>query len=181
MMKNDEIDVNKLKKKIQELNLELDKKNQEINLYLDKINDHEEELMKFHELISETPSTEDIKKMIENKFDFELKEKDREIRDLKNRMGFLRQEKIILQRDFEELRKKSMPSAKSIEEIKEKQRSIDYVLNLETSIKELRKKLYTHEIIMENLKEELNKKEETIENLNLTINLDTSGLSKILI
>ncbi|MFX1329216.1 MAG: hypothetical protein ACFE91_13895, partial [Promethearchaeota archaeon] len=93
-MKDDDSNLNRLKIQRDKFDLELDKKDQEIILYLDKINDLEEELMKLHELISKTPSNESIVKMIESKFIFELKEKEREIRDLKNRMGFLRQEKV---------------------------------------------------------------------------------------
>ncbi|MFX0036238.1 MAG: hypothetical protein ACFE9I_11435 [Candidatus Hermodarchaeota archaeon] len=168
-MKDDDSNLNRLKIQRDKFDLELDKKDQEIILYLDKINDLEEELMKLHELISKTPSNESIVKMIESKFIFELKEKEREIRDLKNRMGFLRQEKVILQRELEEFKKISIPSAKSIEEVRQRQDSVDYILNLESEINELRKELYTHEIIMGNLKKELEKKEDRIKSLNLNI------------
>ncbi len=168
-MKDDDSNLNRLKIQKDKFDLELDKKDQEIILYLDKINDLEEELMKLHEIISKTPSNESIVKMIESKFIFELKEKEREIRDLKNRMGFLRQEKVILQRELEEFKKSSIPSAKSIEEVRQRQDSVDYILNLESTINELRKELYTQEIIMGNLKKELEKKEEQIKSLNLNI------------
>jgi len=168
-MNDEDSDLNRLKIQMNKLNLELDKKDQEITLYLDKMHDYEEELMKLHELISKTHSEENVIKIIESKFNFELKEKEREIRDLKNRMGFLRQEKVIIQRELEEFKKKTGPSVKSIEEIRQEQNSIDYILNLETATKDLRKKLYTQEIIISNLKKELEKKEEQIRNLNLSI------------
>ncbi|MFX0152885.1 MAG: hypothetical protein ACFE9Q_00010 [Candidatus Hodarchaeota archaeon] len=168
-MKDDDNNLNRLKIQRDKFDLELDKKDQEIIQYLDKINDLEEELMKLHEIISKTPSNETIVKTIESKFNFELKEKEREIRDLKNRMGFLRQEKVILQRELEEFKKISVPSAKSIEEVRQRQESVDYILNLESTINDLRKKLYTQEIIMGNLKKELEKKEDRIKSLNLNI------------
>ncbi len=168
-MQDDDGDAGLLKNQIRKLNFEIDKKNQEINLYLDKIHDYEEELMKLQQLILKTPSQEGVLKIIDSKFTFELKEKEREIRDLKNRMGFLRQEKINLQRELGEFKKISKPSAKSIEEIREKQKLVDDLLNLETLTKELRKKLYTQEIITGNLRKEIEGKEEDIKQLNLTV------------
>ena len=167
-MNDDDSDLNRLKIQQEKLNLELDKKDQEITLYLDKIQDYEEELIKLNELISKTHSEENIEKIIESKFKFELKEKETEIRDLKNRMGFLRQEKIIIQRELEEFKKKGGVPVKSIEIIRQEQDSVNYILNLETEIKDLRKKLFKQEIIMRNLKKELEKKEEEIKNLNLS-------------
>lgn len=168
-MQDDDGNADLLKNQIRKLNFEIDKKNQEINLYLDKIHDYEEELMELHELISKTPSQENVLKLIESKFTFELKEKEKEIRDLKNRMGFLRQEKTSLQRDLEEIKITSKSSAKSIEEIREEQKFVKILLNLETLTKELRKKLYMQEIIMGNLKKEIEEKEKDIKYLNLTI------------
>ncbi len=168
-MKDDESDLHLLKNQIRKLNLELDKKNQEINGYLEKIHDNEEELMELHELISKIPSQENIQKIIESKFSFELKEKEREIRDLKNRMGFLRQEKITFQRELEEFKKRSRSSAISIEEIREKEKYINKLLNLETVINDLRKKLYRQEILIKTLKKDIGEKEEQIKNLNLNV------------
>ncbi|MFX1572392.1 MAG: hypothetical protein ACFFB0_06555 [Promethearchaeota archaeon] len=162
-------DVELLKSQINKLNFEINKKNQEINLYLDKLNDYEEELMKLHELISKTPPHIDIEKIIEAKFNFELKDKEREIRDLKNRMGFLRQEKINFQRELSEFKKKSKPSKESIEEIREKQNLINALLNRESLTNELRKKLYTQEIITGNLRKEIEGKDDEIEYLKLLI------------
>ena len=99
-MSNDENDFDLLKKQIGKLNLEIEKKNTELADYLEKIQDNEEEIMKLHELISKTPSQENIQEAIELRTKFELKEKDREIRDLKNRMGFLRREMIQYQKVF---------------------------------------------------------------------------------
>ena len=168
-MKDDESDLHLLKNQIRKLNFELDKKNQEINGYLEKIHDNEEELMELHELISKIPSQENIQKIIESKFSFELKEKEREIRDLKNRMGFLRQEKITFQRELEEFKKRSRSSAISIEEIREKEKYINKLLNLETVINDLRKKLYRQEILIKTLKKDIGEKEEQIKNLNLNV------------
>ncbi|UCC20077.1 MAG: hypothetical protein JSV62_01995 [Promethearchaeota archaeon] len=168
-MKEGESNLNMLKSQIHKLKLELAKKDQEINSYYEKIHDNEEELMKLHELISKTPSQENYQKLIETKFNFELREKEREIRDLKNRMGFLRQEKTTLQRELEELKNRNNSSALSIEVIRENQRKINQLLNLETLTVELRKELYMQETLLRNFKKEIAKKNEQIKHLNLTV------------
>ncbi|MFX1302898.1 MAG: hypothetical protein ACFFBV_12340 [Promethearchaeota archaeon] len=167
-MKDDESILNSLKSQIHKLKLELDKKNQEINIYNEKIHDNEEELMKLHEFISKTPSQATFQKIIETKYSFELKEKEREIRDLKNRMGFLRQEKNAFQRELEELKKRNKSSALSVEEIRENQKKINDLLSLENLAIELRKELYMQEILLGNFKKEIVKKDKQIKNLNLT-------------
>ncbi len=175
-MNEDETDVYLLKSQIRKLNLDLDKKNQEINMYLEKIHDNEDELMELHELISKTPSQENYQNIIDSKLNFELKEKEREIRDLKNRMGFLRQEKTIAQRELEEFKKSSKSSAMSIEKIRKEEKYTQDLLNLETLIKELRKKLYIQEILIGNIKNEIGEKEKHINNLNLIVGELNKGL-----
>jgi len=140
-MMDDASNLNLLKSQIRKLKSELVKKDQELNSYSEKIQDNEEELMKLHELISKRPYQENFQKIIETKFSFELREKEREIRDIKNRMGFLRQEKNTFQRELEEIKKTNKSSALSVEEIRENQKKINDLLNLETLVIELRKKL----------------------------------------
>ena len=162
-------ELNLLKNQIQKSNLELEKKNMEINGYIDKIQIIEDELLEYHDIISKAPSQEKKQKIIDTKFSFELKEKEREIRDLKNSMGFLRKEKIFAQRELEEFKRISEISAMSIEEIREKEKLISNVLNFETLTNELRKKLYKQEIIMRNFKKEIGEKKEQIKRLNLMV------------
>lgn len=175
-MNEDENDVHLLKNQIRKLNLDLDNKNQEINMYLEKIQDNEDELMELHELISKTPSQENYQNIIDSKLKFELKEKDREIRDLKNRMGYLRQEKIMVQRELEEIRKSSKSSAMSIEKIREEEKYAKDLLNLETLNNDLRRKLYMQEILIGKLKDEIGEKEKHINNLNLIVRELNQGL-----
>ena len=162
-------ELNLLKNQIRKSNLELEKKNVEINGYIEKIQLIEDELLEYHEIISKAPSQEKKQKIMDTKFSFELKEKEREIRDLKNSMGFLRKEKIFAQRELEEFKRISETSAMSIEEIREKEKLISNVLNFETLTNELRKKLYQQEIIMRNFKTEMGEKKEQIERLNLMV------------
>ncbi len=84
-------------------------------------------------------------------------------------MGFLRQEKISAQRELEEFKRASDSSAMSVEEIREKEKLISNVLNLETLTNELRKKVYNQEIIMRNFKKGIGEKEEQIKNLSLRV------------
>ena len=175
-MNEDENDLFMLKSQILKSNLDLDKKNQEINTYLERIHDNEEELMKLHELISKIPSQENYQSIIDSKLNFELKEKDREIRDLKNRMGYLRQEKIMVQRELEEIRKSSKSSAMSIEKIREEEKYAKDLLNLETLNNDLRRKLYMQEILIGKLKDEIGEKEKHVNNLNLIVRELNQGL-----
>ena len=175
-MGEDENELLLLKSQIRKLHLDLDKKNQEINLYLEKIHDNEEELMKLHELISKTSSQENYQKIIDSKLDFELKEKEREIRDLKNRMGFLRQEKTMAQSELEKFKISSKSSAMSIEKIREEEKYTKDLLNLETLTNELRRKLYMQEILIGKLKDEIGEKKSQINNLNLIISELNQGL-----
>jgi len=88
------MDEEKLLRKIQDLQSELDKKEIQINSYLDKIDGHEIEIMKYEEMFDENAPKSKIKKAKEEKLNLEIRAKDREIRELKDRMGFLRKEKI---------------------------------------------------------------------------------------
>jgi len=83
-----------LEKKISDLELELKKREKEITTYLDKIEDFEVEIMNYEEMFDEKTPKKKLKKALEEKLNLELSNKDREIRELKDRMGFLRMEKI---------------------------------------------------------------------------------------
>ena len=168
-MKEDESELNLLKNQIHKSNVEIEKKNVEINRYIEKIQNIEDELLEYHEIISKAPSQEKKQKIIETKFIFELKENEREIRELKNSIGFLRKEKISYQRELEEIKIISESSAMSVEEIREKEKLVNNMLNLETLTNELRKKVYKQEIIMRNFKKGIGEKEEQIKNLSLRV------------
>jgi chromosome segregation ATPase len=168
-MNDDDSKINFLKNQIRKLNLELEKKNIEINGYLEKIHDIEDELIELHGFMSKTPSQENFQKVFESKFKFEFREKEREIRDLKNRMGFLRKEKSAIQRELEVIKIISKSSAIPIEEVREKEKLAKDLLNLETLKIELRKQLYKQEIVSRNLRKGIGEKDEHIQQLTLTV------------
>jgi len=137
-----------LRKRINDLQLELSKKDNEINLYLDKIDGFEEEVMKYEEILNEKASKGKLKKGKEGKLNIELSVKDREIRDLKNRMGFLRKEKIGIQKKHDNLiRSTSNSSVISVEELREKDKPPLNIL-----LHELQEKLNKQESLIKRLK-----------------------------
>jgi len=158
-----------LRKKIKELQLELSKKDNEINLYLDKIDGFEEEIMKYEELFDEKAPKKKMKKAKEEKLNIELDAKDREIRELKNRMGFLRKEKMELQKTYDNLvRRTTNSSVINVEELREKDKPPLNIL-----LHELQDKLNKQESLIRRLKskdlgsdkynEKLREKDEKIE------------------
>ena len=138
----------KLLRKIQDLQAELDKKEIQIHAYLDKIDGHEVDIMKYEEMFDENAPKSKMKKAKEDKLNIELDVKDREIRELKDRMGFLRKEKIEIQKKFElEVKKNSNTSVISVEEIREKEKAPLNVL-----LQELQDKINKQESIIRRLK-----------------------------
>ena len=83
-----------LKEKIRELESELEKKERESHTYLDKIEQLEDMVMQLEAIIQEEDTGKKSKKAqaADVKFAYELAEKDKEIRELKNRMGHLRKD-----------------------------------------------------------------------------------------
>jgi len=137
-----------LLRKIQDLQSELDKKEIQINTYLDKIDGHEVDLMKFEQMFDEKAPKSKIKKAKEDKLNIEINARDREIRELKDRMGFLRKEKIDLQKKYElECKKNEETSVISVEEIREKEKAPLNVL-----LQELQDKINKQESMIRRLK-----------------------------
>ena len=138
----------KLLRKIQDLQSELEKKDIEINSYLDKIDGHEVEIMKYEQMFDENAPKSKIKKAKEEKLNIELAAKDREIRELKDRMGFLRKEKINLQKKYElECKKNTETSVISVEELRKKDKAPLNVL-----LQELQDKIKKQESMIRRLK-----------------------------
>jgi len=137
-----------LLRKIQELQAELDERNIQLDSLLDKIDDHEIEIMKYQEMFDEKAPKSKTKKAREEKLNLELNGKDQEIRELKDRMGFMRKEKIELQKKYElEVKKNSDSSVISVEEIREKEKAPLNVL-----LQELQDKINKQESIIRRLK-----------------------------
>ena len=93
-----EEDRDNLEKKNNDLESELIAKENQIDEYLDKIEELENTIMNYDKMFDEKSSKSKIKKAMGEKLNTELDAKDREIRELKDRMGFLRMEKIELQK-----------------------------------------------------------------------------------
>ena len=137
-----------LEKKYSDLELELREKENELNTYLNKIENLEEEIMNFEEMFDEKAPKKILKKALEEKLNLELNSKDREIRELKDRMGFLRMEKIELQKKLElEIKKTSNSSVIDVDELREKEKS-----PLNSLLQELQDKINKQESIIRRLK-----------------------------
>jgi chromosome segregation ATPase len=144
---NNEIKV--LKTRINELEADLNKKENEIFENLETIENLEDHIMELESLISDEEDEKKSKKqkLIESKMALDIKEKDKKIRDLKNRMGFLRKEKVQLQQELEKIKKKKSKTSIVIntEDLKVSQ-------PLEVLVKELQDKVNKQKLIIDNLK-----------------------------
>ena len=157
-----------LRKKINDLQAELNKKENEINLYLDKIDGFEEEVMRYEEMFDENAPKKKMKKAKEEKLNIELDAKDREIRELKNRMGFLRKEKVQLQKKYDNFVRTTNSSVISVEEIREKDKpplnillhELQNKLNKQAS---LIRRLNSKDLGSEEYNEKIREKDEKIE------------------
>jgi len=144
-----------LKSKISKLESQLNAKNKAIDEYLLTIEELEEKIMKLDALMiveGVVETEKQAKQRIDSKLAMDLVEKDKQIRELKNKMGFLRKEKIKIQRDLEQYTKHNKSMVIRIEEKKEP---------LETLVKELNLKINKQQTLIKKLKEE-SKKEEVI-------------------
>ncbi|TFG04116.1 MAG: hypothetical protein EU539_11495 [Promethearchaeota archaeon] len=140
-----------LRRKVSDLEIQLEHKENEINKYLDRIAHLEENVMQLESCIPDEDSKltkKQWKKGKIAKLEIELEEKDRTIRDLKDRMGYLRKEKIDFQHKFEQATKKEEHPVIRIEEKKEP---------FEVLIKELQVKINRQQMTISKLQEELKK------------------------
>jgi chromosome segregation protein len=94
--------------RISELEEELAEKDHEIIDYLYKLEQFEAKVTELQVLIPEEYGKRKKKKQqaANSKIALKLEEKDKEIRDLMDRLGFLRKDKIKLQQEFEKFKKK---------------------------------------------------------------------------
>ncbi len=158
----------KLREKLNDLQSELSKKDNEINIYLDKIDGFEEEVMRYEEMFDESAPKKKMKKAKEEKLNIELDAKDREIRELKNRMGFLRKEKMQLQKKYDNFVRTIDSSVISVEEIREKDKPPLNILLHELQDKlnkqgSLIRRLKSKDLGSEEYNEKLREKDEQIE------------------
>lgn len=113
-------DINSLKTRIDDLEMELEKKEVEIAGYLDRIENLELENQELKLLVPDGESsdnkTNDDDNTQNEKVFFKLKTQEKDIRDLKDQMGYLRKEKTQLQSKLEALSRNN----KSVIRIEEK-------------------------------------------------------------
>ncbi len=162
--------------RIPELEKELQQKQEELNKALDKNEDLEEYIMKLEMAeaeqqsnTKEKPSSKDAKAALE------LKEKSKEIRELKNKLGFLRKEKIKLQKELDKQNKKKT-NGSTVIRIEEKKEPLDVLVN------DLQSKINKQRILITKLKkqymesdgakneEAIKEKDEEIKTLRIEIN-----------
>ncbi len=160
-----------LKNRIHKLEKELEGKENETNENLDRIEELEENVMRLDALIPEENNKKKTKKQqaFDSKLAIELDEKDKQIRDLKNRMGFLRKDKVQLQQEIKKLKIiYGESSVIRMEDIRNKS-------PLNTLVKELQDKLNNQRALINKLRsklvdndkinKKLNSKNEEIEDL----------------
>ncbi|MFX0106522.1 MAG: hypothetical protein ACFE75_13690 [Candidatus Hodarchaeota archaeon] len=165
---NNEIKI--LKARINELEIELNEKENKNFEYLDTIEHLEDRIMELESLILDEEENNNSRKqkLIDSKISLELKEKEKELRDLKNRMGFLRKEKTQLQQELEKIKRRSTGSTVIHTEDLEVKQPLDIL------VKELQDKVNKQKSIIEQLKtqsidinefnERLKEQEKLIEN-----------------
>lgn len=140
-----------------QLEKDLDKKEQEILSLLDIIEELEDHIMHLEEeVIPSAVSTKKSKKMqaMDSIFTLEIEEKDKQFRQLKDKMGFLRKKNIELQQKLEKLTKKnSTSSVIRIEDLKPKS-------PLNTLVNELQDKINKQRSSINDLKRQVDKKAE---------------------
>ncbi|MFX1275462.1 MAG: hypothetical protein ACFFBP_03155 [Promethearchaeota archaeon] len=112
----------------------------EIHDLYDDIENLQDEIMKKDSIILELSesggSKKGAQKALKKQLTIEMEEKDREIRDLKNKMGFLRKEKMDLERELKKFTDKRTSTVITIEEKKTPLKSL--VDELQIKIKKLR-------------------------------------------
>jgi len=168
-----------LKTRISDLEAELKKKDHEIHGYLDRIEEFEDTIMRLEALIPEEDGKKKSKKKqaIDSKMAIKLDEKDKQIRELKNSMGFLRKEKVQIQLELERI--KSMNNESSVIRVED----LRSPPPLNALVKELQDKINKQQSLINRLKsknidsedfsEQLKEKDEEIEMLKSEI-LDIS-------
>ena len=158
-----------LKARIRELEEELKRKDEENNVNLDRIGELEEIIMRLEALIPEEDEKKKSrkKKVWDSKLAIELDEKNKLIRKLKDEMGFLRKEKIRLQRELEKIKSANKDSSViRIEDLRSEPPLNDLVKELQDTVikqRSLITKLKTNKVDNEDILEKSKVKDKEIE------------------
>ena len=170
--KNKEID--ELKDNINQLQTEVNKRNIELAINSQKVGTLEDEIIALRELLSDTSSKKKGKKVKETKLVLDLEAKDSEIRQLKDKMGFLRKEKIAVQKQLEKLKEKNKSNSTvlRVEDLREEQPLNMLVKDLQEKIKKQESliKKFSQDANIKDFEENITHKDRTIESLNQKVN-----------
>jgi len=150
-----------LKARINRLEKDLERKEVETNKFLDKIDDQEETIMRLEALIPEESEEKKSKKRqaTDSKLAIKLDEKLKEIRDLKNNMGFLRKEKVRIQQELEQLISQSSESSViRVEDLRKK-------LPLNALVQELQDRVNNQRALISKLRSNKSESDKFIEKL----------------
>jgi chromosome segregation ATPase len=137
--------------KVYQLEKELVKKELEINDLFDKIELLEDNMMKYEEIDIEEAlagNTKVLNKLMKSKLAVRLSTEEKDNRDLKNKLGFLRKEKIQLQKELSKY-KRPKSSVIKIDEMEGRKKS------LHSLIEELQVKLNKQQIYIQKLKSQI--------------------------
>jgi len=133
-----------LDRKIDELEMELEDKDKELYLALDKIETLEDAVMRLEAMVPDDGGKKGKKKGGESKILLELEDREKEIRALKDKLGFLRKEKIHLQKELQAIAQRDKSTVIRIEE---KKTPLDALVN------ELQGKLNKQRLVITKLKQ----------------------------
>ena len=136
------------------------RKDEEINGYLDRIEELEEIIMRLEALIPEEGDRKKNRKekVMDSKLAIELDEKDKKIRELKDKMGFLRKRNSQLQQELEEIKSTNNNSSNiRIEDLRKEP-------PLNELVKELQEKVIKQKSLINKLKTRTEHLEKQLQN-----------------
>jgi len=156
--------------RIGELEVESDQKEHEIIQYLEKIEQLEDTIMRLELLIpdEDEKSNKKRKKSKDSKSAILIEEKEKQLRELKDKMGFLRKEKVQLQQKVEQFTKENPNS--TVIRIEEEQQP------LEILIKELQDKINNQNFHIKDLQSKL--EDNKLDDTSMLITDQNNGLKK---
>jgi len=151
--------IRELEARIRELEDEQAEKDNELIDILYQQEQLEAKVIQLEQFVPEGKKKSKKKQAVDSKSTLKLKEKDDEIRDLKNRMGFLRKEKVQLQQEFEKFRKTHEESSViRVEDLREKAPLNVLVKDLQEMVNKQKSEIYK-------LQSNLKQTEESIEKI----------------
>jgi chromosome segregation ATPase len=192
MTKKDK-EIDDLKEDLNQLQLELNKRNNDMVIYSQKVATLEDEIITLRELLSDDSSKKKGKKVKETKLILDLEAKDSEIRQLKDKMGFLRKEKIAVQKQLEKFKEKNksnstvlrvedlrkeQPLNMLVKDLQEKIKKQDTLINRlsrDGNIKDFEETITHKDNIIESLNQKVGELTEKLKNIEKQIEKESSG------